>query len=99
MFEEKKRVLNIVWNLKIKAKEMSEPKEQASLSRKSSKDEPQSECIDPELDIRSEHFNPLKALYAPEIDIPIQNAQLFNNLAHYESALKRQQAGGSVSSI
>lgn len=78
---------------------MSEPEEQASSSRKNSKDESQSECIDPELDIRSEHFNPLKALYAPEIDIPVKNAPHYNNIAHYESALKRQQAGGSVSFI
>lgn len=57
------------------------------------------ENIDPELDIRSELFNPLKALLSPEIQIPIKDAPYYNNVAHYESAMKRQQAGESVSFI
>lgn len=51
-----------------------------------------SEAIDPELDIRSEQFNPLKALYASSIQMPVENTPLFNNLAQYESALKRQDS-------
>lgn len=57
------------------------------------------ENIDPELDIRSELFNPLKALLSPEIQIPIKDAPYYNNVAHYESAMKRQQTGESVSFI
>lgn len=46
--------------------------------------------FDPELNIRSELFNPLKALLSPETPIPVENAPQYNNVAHYESALKRQ---------
>lgn len=55
------------------------------------------ENIDPELDIRSDLFNPLKALLSPEIQIPIKDAPQYNNVAQYESAMKRQQTGESVS--
>lgn len=55
--------------------------------------------IDPELDIRSEYFNPLKALYAPEIQYPIANPRLYNNVAQYEAAMKREgSSDNSVSS-
>lgn len=47
--------------------------------------------IDPELDILSERFNPLKALYAPSVPLPVQNAPIYNNLAHYESVMKQRQ--------
>lgn len=57
---------------------------------------------DPELDLRNQQFNPLKALYAPSIHVPSQNVPIYNNLAHFESAMKMRQqqqtsAGGSVS--
>ncbi|XP_055314888.1 U7 snRNA-associated Sm-like protein LSm11 [Sitodiplosis mosellana] len=51
------------------------------------------ENIDPELDIRSDLFNPLKALLSPEIQIPIKDAPQYNNVAQYESAMRRQQTG------
>lgn len=50
------------------------------------------ENIDPELDIRCELFNPLKALLSPEIQIPTKDAPYYNNVAHYESAMKRQKS-------
>lgn len=52
---------------------------------------PETQSIDPELDIMSPRFNPLKALYAPADHLPVENAPCYNNLAHYESAMKLQQ--------
>lgn len=52
--------------------------------------------ICPELDIRSELFNPLKALLSSDTPIPVEDAPLFNNIAHYESALRQQNADTSV---
>ena len=46
-----------------------------------------SEPTKEEIDVTSEHFNPLKALYATEkIIIPVPNAKVFDNLSMYESA-------------
>lgn len=74
---------------------MSDPEKQASSSN-----DMRIENIDPELDIRSELFNPIKALLSPEIQIPIKDAPLYNNVAHYESAMRKQQTGkDSVSFI
>lgn len=74
--------------------EMCDPEELASTSN-----EMRIENIDPELDIRSELFNPIKALLSPEIQIPIKDAPQYNNVAHYESAMRKQQTGESVSSM
>lgn len=74
---------------------MSESKETASTSAESVDGENKKPEIDPELDIRSEHFNPLRALYAPEIFIPVKNPPLYNNLAHFESAMKRRETDSS----
>lgn len=41
--------------------------------------------IDPELDFRSERFNPLKALYSPDTPATIKNVKLYDNLAQFES--------------
>ncbi|XP_031640081.1 U7 snRNA-associated Sm-like protein LSm11 [Contarinia nasturtii] len=72
---------------------MSESKEMSS----SSSDEMKIENIDPELDIRSEFFNPLKALLSPEIQIPIKDAPQYNNVAQYESEMRKQESGGPSS--
>lgn len=49
---------------------------------------------DPELDILSEHFNPLRALTTDRIiNLPETNAPIYDNLASCESALHRQQHG------
>lgn len=73
---------------------MSEnPKTIPSTAIESGGDESREYEIDPELDIRSEYFNPIKALYAPEIKIPVQNPRLYNNVAQYESAMKRLESG------
>lgn len=55
--------------------------------------------IDPELDIRSELFNPLKALLSPEIKISIKDAPMYNNVAQYESEMRKSQTDQFVSSF
>lgn len=40
---------------------------------------------DPTLDITSEKFDPLKALYAPNVVLPIRNAQIYDNIGKFES--------------
>lgn len=56
---------------------------------------------DPELDIQSEQFNPLKALTAKTVfNLANESASVYNNLAQFESTLHRQQmneAGPSTS--
>lgn len=76
---------------------MSDSKEFPSTSNDTKSDDLQSQVSDPELDIRSEYFNPLKALLSPELHMPIRDAPMYNNIAHYESVMRRQQAGESVS--
>lgn len=44
--------------------------------------------IDPTLDITSEHFDPLKALYSDEMIIPYKNAKVYDNISKYESAVR-----------
>ncbi|MBN3317619.1 LSM11 protein, partial [Atractosteus spatula] len=43
------------------------------------------------LDVSSDKFDPLLALYCPEISLPYPNVRCFNNIAQYESFLR----GGS----
>lgn len=76
---------------------MSDPKEFPSTSNDTKSDDSQAQVSDPELDIRSEYFNPLKALLSPELHMPIKDAPMYNNIAHYESVMRQQQAGDSVS--
>ncbi|GLV31082.1 hypothetical protein CBL_12155 [Carabus blaptoides fortunei] len=51
---------------------------------------------DASLDFCSEHFNPLKALYAPNIIIPVPNARVYDNLAKYESVQRGVTVGKKV---
>ncbi|XP_004587549.2 U7 snRNA-associated Sm-like protein LSm11 [Ochotona princeps] len=49
----------------------------------------------PRLDVSSDSFDPLLALYAPRVPpIPYPNAPCFNNLAAYESFLRTGSRGG-----
>ncbi|XP_054982717.1 U7 snRNA-associated Sm-like protein LSm11 [Sorex araneus] len=49
----------------------------------------------PRLDVSSDSFDPLLALYAPRLPpIPYPNAPCFNNLAEYENFLKTGVRGG-----
>lgn len=47
--------------------------------------------IDPELDVRSPQFNPLKALTSPKVWIPDKKAPVYDNLAQFEGALRKQE--------
>ncbi|KAF1384235.1 hypothetical protein PFLUV_G00116240 [Perca fluviatilis] len=40
------------------------------------------------IDVCSDHFDPLLALYSPTVRIPVPNVKSFNNVAEYESFLK-----------
>lgn len=51
---------------------------------------------DPSLDFCSEHFNPLKALYAPNVIVPVPNARTYDNLAKYESVRRGIAVGKKV---
>ncbi|XP_060783543.1 U7 snRNA-associated Sm-like protein LSm11 [Neoarius graeffei] len=44
--------------------------------------------IDKKLDISSDQFDPLLALYSSEVSLPYPNVKCFNNLAEYESFMK-----------
>ncbi|KAL7863340.1 hypothetical protein SRHO_G00123240 [Serrasalmus rhombeus] len=44
--------------------------------------------IDKKLDISSELFDPLLALYSPQVPLPFPNIRCFNNVAEYESFIK-----------
>ncbi|XP_066505803.1 U7 snRNA-associated Sm-like protein LSm11 [Hoplias malabaricus] len=46
------------------------------------------EDIDKKLDISSEQFDPLLALYSPKVPLPFPNIKCFNNIAEYESFIK-----------
>lgn len=48
------------------------------------------EPIDTSLDITSEHFDPLKALYSENLVIPYKNAKVYDNISKYESATTPQ---------
>lgn len=46
--------------------------------------------IDPELDVRSEQFNPLRALTSSKTWLPKKDAPVFDNLAVFEANVRRQ---------
>ncbi|KAG4079855.1 hypothetical protein HA402_014986 [Bradysia odoriphaga] len=52
------------------------------------------ETDDPTLDITSEHFDPLKALYAKNVKVPYKNAKVYDNLSQYESAINKSKTTG-----
>jgi hypothetical protein len=47
------------------------------------------ESDDAELDLTSETFNPLKALYSTDVKLPVKNVKRFDNLAIFLSRLKQ----------
>lgn len=54
---------------------------------------------DPALDVTSEKFDPLKALYASADQIkPVKNARIYDNIGKYESVLSAQKAGNATGS-
>lgn len=54
--------------------------------------------IDPELDTRSERFNPIKALFSPDIHLAA-NVRIFDNVAQFESNLNRQKQSEQQTSV
>jgi len=44
--------------------------------------------VETKLDISSEKFDPLLALYSPKVPLPYPNIKCFNNIAEYESFMK-----------
>lgn len=55
---------------------------------------------DPTLDITSDQFDPLKALYAPKVVLPVRDAKIYDNIGKYESVViaKRLPDGKKQSS-
>lgn len=53
------------------------------------------ETDDPALDVTSEHFDPLKALYAKKPKVPYKNAKVYDNLSQFESAVNRSKTFGN----
>lgn len=50
-------------------------------------------AVDPELDVTSDKFNPLKALTSAEFVLPVKKAKVFDNVAVFESFWKRSLSG------
>ena len=52
-----------------------------------------SEDSDDEINVCSENFNPLKALYAKKVQVPCPKAKIFDNVATFEGYMKRMALG------
>uniref|UniRef100_A0A8C1UXZ8 LSM11, U7 small nuclear RNA associated n=1 Tax=Cyprinus carpio TaxID=7962 RepID=A0A8C1UXZ8_CYPCA len=50
--------------------------------------ETEEDDIETKLDISSDRFDPLLALYSPQVPLPYPNIKCFNNIAEYESFMK-----------
>lgn len=49
----------------------------------------ESSTVDPELDIASDKFSPMRALKSPSFTLPVKNAKIFDNVAKFETHWKR----------
>lgn len=71
-------------------KEQEEQKSETSSTKGQDDKEEKPKEKDPELDITSESFNPLKALYAPEYRVTEKQPKIiYQNMAAFETALKK----------
>lgn len=70
--------------------------DQSKQSDVENKNSQKSEEKDDELDITSENFNPLKALYSEQMKLPVKNVKRLDNLAVFLSRLKN--AGDKIDS-
>ncbi|KAE8613706.1 hypothetical protein XENTR_v10007834 [Xenopus tropicalis] len=62
--------------------------ETGDAARSASMAEAEDEAPESCLDVSSESFNPLLALYSPQTPLPFPDVRCFNNLAEYESFLR-----------
>lgn len=51
--------------------------------------------IDPSIDITSEHFDPLKALYSENVNCKYKNAKVYDNISQFESLVMRSKKTGN----
>lgn len=78
--------------------DMPTKKESTDDTANSNRTEPE-EPVDPTLDVTSEFFDPLKALYSNTIHIPFKNAKIFDNVSIFEATLARKTTSkGSAAS-
>lgn len=54
----------------------------------SEKENSDSSTSESEVSACSSNFNPIKALYSKKTKLPVQNAPMYENVSHYESAQK-----------
>lgn len=63
--------------------------EEPGPSREKSDKSDEKPTIDPELDITSDKFNPLRAIYDKSFTVPVSKAIVFDNLSSLEATIKR----------
>lgn len=60
-----------------------------------SENESEQNTMDPSIDITSEHFDPLKALYSENVAIPYKNAKVYDNISKYESCVVKTKVASN----
>ncbi|XP_077104142.1 U7 snRNA-associated Sm-like protein LSm11 [Siphateles boraxobius] len=64
------------------------PEQQTTTETSGQKLETGEDDVETKLDISSDKFDPLLALYSPKVPLPYPNIKCFNNIAEYESFMK-----------
>lgn len=98
-YAKKKSYFQFNGSLKFKLNSAKTPTTQKKISAKNQENQKMSEIQEvsstdeEELDMTSEKFNPLKALYSTKVKLPV-NRRKFDNLSSFISQIKK--AGGSL---